>query len=650
MNFVKNFGSSIERTPAGAAAFGLVLASLLLPLPASAAKISAIEFKNERGTSTIEIKADGPISYDKQENSQDKQVVIDIKGTTLSAKSNRVLDTSSFNSHVTLVSPYSVDGDSRIVIQLRKMVGADVSASGNTLRVKFPSPAGGDEEDSKSAATAEADLGGDAEGEDAAVGDEPEEVASDETETEDSGEDVAKATKSPARKSTRRGSDPLDEFLEARETRRFIGRPITIQVRNGDLLDVFRLISEASGFNLFVGDGVAGNITLNLTDVPWDQALDVILRSKRLGAERSNNLLRIVTLTSLKQEKQEELGAKQAAEANAPRITRIFPVSYAKLADLQALLQKFITGNTTQQNQQGGTINPLATPIVTIDERTNSLIVRETPDNVDRIRKLIEVLDTQTPQILIEGKVIEASETFSRGIGGNLGVAGSVLNGSSSAQNFAAGFNGGSVGAFSLPTGAIGGGGAAFQFSPYTGFIPQLGRLNAAIALNEAENKLKVISSPRSVVLNKESATISQTTPKARTVIQRNNDGSTTTTVAFDSANLSLNVIPTVTNDASVLLQVTLTRDVPLAGANAGVSQSSVSTRVIVPSGGTLVIGGIYVASSNTDASGLPWLRKIPILGALFGSESEDTARAELLYFITPRILNSNQTNIGKAS
>src|SRR5262249_10655469 len=147
----------------------------------------------------------------------------------------------------------------------------------------------------------------------------------------------------------------------------------------------------------------------------------VVLRTKRLGAERSNNLLRIVTLASLTSEKQEELRAKAAAEANAPRITRIFPISYANLGDIATLLSKFAQSPQAAAAQQAGAAAPLGSQaIVSSDPRTNSLIVRDTPENIERVRKLIEVLDTQTPQILIEGKVVEASETFSRSIKGNI--------------------------------------------------------------------------------------------------------------------------------------------------------------------------------------------------------------------------------------
>jgi type IV pilus assembly protein PilQ len=627
--------------------WALGLALLLLPAGAWAAKITSIDFKDEGGFSTIEIKGDGPLSYDKQENTEDKQLVLDLKGASLTKPASRILDTSSFNSRVTLVSPYTVDEDSRIVVQLREMAAADISQQGNTIRIKLPSPSGkadataasdtppepdatpeSTEKPKKSAkkAAAAAEVAEEAPAEDAAPPAEEEIQGA---------EEVTRVPPAEPKRVSHHANDLLGQFLEARETQHFIGRPITLQVRDADLVDVFRLIGEASGFNILIGDGVSGHITLSLTDVPWDQALDVILRTKRLAAERSNNLLRIVTLTSLTSEKQEELRAKLASESNAPRIVRIFPISYASLSDIQTLLTKFATSPQVVAATQAGAALPQGVaPIVSIDNRTNSLIVRDTPDNIERIRKLIEVLDTQTPQVLIEGKVVEAQETFLRGFHGGLTVAGQLLNGGQPGQNFGFGAANAPGLNFTLPPGGAGGG---ISLSPYTGFLPAASKVNATLTVAETENKIKIISSPRAVVLNKETASITQTTPIA-VPVTTTTAGTTQSSINFVTATLSLNVQPTVTNDSGVLMTVSLSRDAP---QGPGVSQRNIQTKVIVPSGSTLVLGGIYTAQSEHDEDGIPWIRKIPIIGALFGDDQVSSSRAELLFFLTPRILNS---------
>jgi type IV pilus assembly protein PilQ len=637
----------------------LFAAVFSMPASAWATRITGIDFKYAEGSSTVIISADGPLDYDKQENAEDHQVVLDFKGATLDKKASRIYDTSQFNSRVSLINPYSVDNDSRVFIQLREMVPAEVSKNGNSLLIKFPNPSGGASaatdatpeaaepavKKAKKAARPEPEEDVEAAAEPDAADSAPE--SSDiEVERED-------VTQRVGRSSPKASAAELDRFLQARETKRFIGKPITLQVRQADIVDVFRLIGEASGFNILIGDGVGGTITLSMTDVPWDQALDVILRTKRLGAERSNNLLRIVTLANLTQEKQEELKAKAAAESNAPRITRIFPVSYAKLTDIQSLLSKFVTnpqnpaaGQPGAPGGGGGAVSVSSPPIVTTDERTNSLIVRDTPDNIERIRKLIEVLDTQTPQILIEGKVVEANETFSRHLNGSLGFSGKLFNGNSTNGNVFGSLNGGSTAPFVIPpsiTSTVPGD-SGLGLSPYTGFLPGLDRVNAALSIGEVESKAKIIASPRTVVLNKEQATISQSVPVA-VQTQTINGTSIINSTTFLNATLSLNVQPTVTNDSGVLLTITFQRDVPQTGG--GVSNRSVQAKVIVPSGNTLMIGGIYTAQNTTDESGVPWLRKIPILGALFGNETNGTQRAELLFFVSPRILNSSAAGLG---
>jgi type IV pilus assembly protein PilQ len=445
----------------------------------------------------------------------------------------------------------------------------------------------------------------------------------------------------------------LDQYMANRSIAKFTGRPITLQLRNVEALDVFRLISEASGFNIVLSDEVKGTVTLSLVDVPWDQALDVVLHTLHLGAERNNNILRITTLTSLTQEKQEQLSAQRASEATAPKVTKVFPVSYASLTDLTSTLQKFLSGSATPDLIRGSSSPPVIQP----DPRTNSLIVRDLPENIERIRKLIEVLDTQTPQVLVEAKIVEATEGFSKSIGGNLGIGGST---SAGVNQFGTSFSGGNPtepligtpGIFSDGTSFSGksAGGATLggSLSPATlRFLPGVKRLNAILNMAESDNQLKILSSPRTVVINKQAANITQGTPvlvPGTTFVAGVGSVPTTSVV---SANLGLDVTPTVTNDGGVLMDVKVTRDIPFSLNNgSAVANRSIKTQVLVDSGSTLVIGGIYTMSTTHSSSGFPFLRKIPILGAFFGSETEGTDRSELFIFITPRILNSKEAGL----
>ncbi len=434
----------------------------------------------------------------------------------------------------------------------------------------------------------------------------------------------------------------LDEYLAASKNKVFKGTPVTIQVREANILEVLQMIGEASGFNVVVGDDVAGNITLSLVEVPWDQALDLILTSRQLGAERTFNVLRIARLTTLTQEKRAELEAKRAQEANAPRVTRVFPISYARLSDLQNVFTRFASAS--------GTSSPENATVVQPDERTNSIIVRDTSENMERIRKLIEILDTQTPQVLIEARVIEASESFATGMSGNLGFSRTSSTVFGASANI--GQDNGTV--TSVPDTAAGtllgalvpsAGAAKVGFSPVLGFLPgrlSNTRLNAFFQINEAENKSRTIASPRVVVLNKESATIVSGTPVLVSVPGTGSQG-VAAVAEVRQANMSLGVRPTVTNDGSVMLELSIQRDVP---QGPGIANRNMSTRVIVDNGSTLVIGGIFVNDKNENSSGVPFLRKIPVIGAFFGDSGNDENRFELMIFVTPRVLNEKEAGL----
>lgn len=633
---------------------------LMSSVSGAASKITAIDFKGTEDPSELSIQADGPLTFEKQENAEDKQVVLELKNATISKSNSRKIDTSSFNSNVALVSPYLVKGESpsvRVVIQLRQAGTAEVTQDGNTLKVTIPNV---ESAASTSAAGASPSLGADATAPNASSkSDEQSSIQSSSAApvpsapSSEGGSDVAPAT-GGAQKTK------LDEFVESKEAKKFTGSPVSLQVRDADVADVLRLIGEASGFNIIVGDGVKGKVTLSLIDVPWDQALDVVLHTLHLGAERSHNILRVVTLSDLTNEKLEEYKAIQAAEASAPRVTKVFPISYASLTDLQTIITKFASSTPPQAAgaTPGANTTPTSAPgIVQIDARTNSLIVRDLPDQIERMKKLIEILDTQTPQVMIEAKVIEATEGFTKSLNGSLGIA---TNSSGNVFGSFAGGNpidqlvgtpgvfatGADISAQSSPSGGTPNG--TLGFSPSLSFLPGSPRLNALLSWGESETQVKIVASPKTVVMNKEKANIIQGTPVLVPGTTTVAGVGTVPTTTVQQANVSLSVKPTVTNDGSVLLDLTVTKDVPfpLPGGNFGIGNRNITTLVLVDSGSTLVIGGIYSMQSSHNSSGFPILRKIPILGALFGNETESTDRTELFIFVTPRILNPREAGL----
>ncbi|MGE0614312.1 MAG: secretin N-terminal domain-containing protein [Bacteriovoracia bacterium] len=577
-----------------------ILCLMLVVMPALAADVSSIDFEVKDGMSVVSIRGSGPLSYSRQDNPADNQVVIDLGNTRLRAGAKRKLDTSSFNSAVSLVSPYTSGGQSRVVIQLRRPANVDVTENGNQLQIRIPN-----DDSAGGAANVTGSTGG--------------------------GTGALGRTPPPE-------NPELVQFESNLKAQTFSGTPITLKVRDADVRDVLRLIGDTSGFNMVISSEVQGKITLSLEEVPWDQALDVVLQTMKLGAERNKNILRILTLDNLTREKQTELQAKQASEANAPRITRVYPISYADPNELMKILRTFGKSGLGGANAA----NAAAQGTVEVDARTNSIIVQDIAENIDRMTKLVELLDTQTPQVIVESKVVEVSEGNNNFIKGALS-----LRGTPSFANYGANFN--DMGLQPLYPPAGGAGGVSANISPNMNFIPGnvLSRLNMNLQMLESEKKIRVVSAPRVVVLNKRSAKLLQSTPVANTVITTQN-GVEQKTTSFQDANISLDVTPTITNDEGVLLDLKLSKDNPVKlGEAQGVGHRNLNTQVLVESGNTLVIGGLFTVDQDHTEEGLPFFRKIPILGMFFGNSVDNVTRTELFIFVTPRILNVKKAGLG---
>ncbi len=476
----------------------------------------------------------------------------------------------------------------------------------------------------------------------------------------------------------------LDHLKAKKGKHHYIGHPINLQVRDAEVTDVLRLIGEASGFNMVIGSDVGGKITLSLEGVPWDQALEMILVNQQLEAHRNNNVLRVVTAKNYLQEKEQELQTVVFEKLQAPRVTEVIKISYADITKLQPILARMFSsigssgggGSAGGASAGGGSSagagggqNSVVTvgsstklldannvAAIQVDLRTNSLVIRDLPENVSKIKALVAILDAQTPQVMIEARIVEASESFGTALGGNLGLG-------SGDSRMLASFNGadpldalvGSPGVFAAGADFAKSSSSnpfysTFGLSPNLSFIPGGMTLNAVLNWGEAQSLVKVVSSPKTVVLNKQTASIIQGTPvsvPATTTVA--GVGPLVQTSSVQSANISLNVTPTVTNDFSVLMQLDISKDEPqpLPGSkDFGIGTRNMKTQVLVDSGTTLVIGGIYTMQSTHVESGIPFLRKLPVIGALFGSEQDGITRTELFIFITPKILNGKEAGI----
>ncbi|MCX5907646.1 MAG: type IV pilus secretin PilQ [Deltaproteobacteria bacterium] len=435
------------------------------------------------------------------------------------------------------------------------------------------------------------------------------------------------------------------------------GARLSLDFKDADIHNIFRLIAEVSNLNVITSEDVKGKITIRLVNVPWDQALDVILTTKNLIKIEEGNVLRITTNESVRKERDER--QKEEESLVKTRDTklkleepgrRVVKVNYADAIDLQRML--------LERAQEGkGLVSSIGT--VKADKRTNSLIIQDVRSSIEEIEQLIKELDTPTPQVLIEARVVQASTTFARALGVQWGGSynqtpggrwfyGLTGNNPSAAAGW--GFSPSATAGASTPlitpsnfvvnfpasTANTPAGGFGISFGKLTG---SLINLDLRLQLGETNGQTKVIARPKLATLDNKEALIKQgekipyeTTSQAGTQVQ------------FIDAVLSLKVTPHVTPDGSILMKILVTRDARGAFRSPvnqvpSIDNREAQTEVLVKDGDTLVIGGIYQAENTETTQGLPWLMNIPILGWLFKNQETFVKKDELLIFITPTII-----------
>ncbi|MCB0392383.1 MAG: type IV pilus secretin PilQ, partial [Bdellovibrionales bacterium] len=424
----------------------------------------------------------------------------------------------------------------------------------------------------------------------------------------------------------------LEEFLL--KHRKYYGKPISIQVDNTGIKDVLEMIGEEAGLNLALPNQLGGNISLKLRKVPWDQAFILILKSNGLGYVREGNVIRVDSLQKLGQEIENAQAIIERRNIAEPLQIKIIPVSYLNLTDAESKLK------TLSTPERGSVLS---------DTQTNSLIVTDVEDNILKMEKLLEALDVPPKQVLIEGKVIEAVESFSQGLGVNW-----TASGASKTINETGGLNGSPLRvtpSLSVSPAAADFGGIA-TLGLQVGTLDVLGNLNAKIALLESNNLAKVVSSPRIITLTGEAATFSQTLAvpviKQKTTTDSTSGLISTEEVATQDFTLNFKVTPVITADNSVRLDLNVARTNPTAGSSLSggqvtTSSSSATTKVLVGNNQTAVIGGIYSGSETSSERKVPVLGDIPILGWLFKSKGKENTKTELVVFVTPRIISSER-------
>ncbi len=409
------------------------------------------------------------------------------------------------------------------------------------------------------------------------------------------------------------------------EGKTFAGRKISLDFKDADIRSIFRLIADISKLNMIISDDVQGRVTIRLDDVPWDQAFAIILQTKGLWFERYGSIVRIAPADKLRQEKELAAAAARAARAAKPLDILFKPVSFAAAGTLIKQISSVLSDRGS----------------VDIDSRTNTLIIKDIRENLEKARRMVDILDTQTPQVSIEARIVEATTTFTRSFGiqwgGNYRMT--AATGNPTGLFFP---NSVAVSPFAL------------NFPVEAGFINstaniKLGSVNnivdldLSLALGEQQGHSKLISAPKVTVLDNSSATISAGS-KIPFLTQTANAGSN---VRFEQATTSLSVSPHITNDGSILMQITANRNEPnfaqLVQGNPLIDQRSATTEVLVKSGNTTVLGGIYSTQQAKSESRFPFLSKIPLLGALFKNYDNQRRRTELLIFVTPRIVGDER-------
>jgi type IV pilus assembly protein PilQ len=435
------------------------------------------------------------------------------------------------------------------------------------------------------------------------------------------------------------------------EGRKYTGEKLSLNFQNVEVRAVLNVIADFTDLNIITSDSVTGNITLRLKDVPWDQALDIILQTRGLDMRKTGNVIWIAPTDELATREKLALEAAKQIDDLEQTHTESFQMNYQKAADVQKLLS-----DPTQRilSKRGSAV---------VDARTNTLFVQDTPSRLDEVRKLIAKIDVPVRQVMIEARIVEANDTFSKNLGARLGYHDNLANGGHKLlgdYNTRFTFGGGLADtgfhtnqtttvpdflanstSVNLPAAGLNSFQAGqFSFILFDNAMTRF--LNLEISALEADGKGKVVSSPRVLTADQVEAVIEQGTE----IPYQQATSSGATAVAFRKANLSLKVKPQITPDGNVIMTLDVNKDQPGTTTPAGVQISTkhVKTEVLVENGGTVVIGGIYEQSDRTDTTKIPVLGDMPFVGWMFKNNQTSTSKTELLVFITPKIVNERLT------
>jgi type IV pilus assembly protein PilQ len=450
----------------------------------------------------------------------------------------------------------------------------------------------------------------------------------------------------PVTETTTAGAAGFASGADVLGQQRYTGRRIDIDLKDADIHNVLRLLADTGHVNVVTADDVQGTITIRMRNVPWDQVLDVVLQAKGLGMVRTGNLIRVAPLAQLQKERELKIAQQKQEFELTPLETRLIPVSYAQASDLQGRARELLSPRGS----------------LAVDVRTNVLIARDIAGNLNYIEELIRSLDTQTAQVLIEARIVEATSQYSRDVGIQWGgdVTFGPSTGNPTGVAFPSSINaaGGAYDnntptagvspftrtvttpnfAVNLPAAVGTGSGGAIGMT--FGSIDNILSLSTRLSAAESAGLVRIVSAPRVMVLDNKEARINQ-----GTLIPYAQVSALGVQTTFQEAKLQLLVKPHVTADGSVSMHVKLNRDEPNFNQTAPngaptILKREAETELLVMDGHTAVIGGIYTRNTGRNLAQVPFFGDIPILGVLFQHRTASDARGELIIFITPHIVN----------
>lgn len=618
--------------------------------------LAGVDFKQIDDKSRVVLSSSERVDYEIFKISR-RDIVIDLKKTTTPKHLKRVLDTRAFDSPVESIRLYNVRSetsrDVRVVIHLTEMVDFEAFQEGKRIFVDFqrprregagnpgkanPAAVSGPIQPEKVVVVQAEKVEATAEGESVGTRPSPPTAAGEETTVKETQATEAKVeTPGPVQvaegKSETLGKVMPETVITTPETaaeeelfyefgitpgKKYTGRRLSLDFKDADIKNILRLIAEVSNLNVMAGDDVKGKVTIRLIDVPWDQALDLILFSNQLGKMRMGNVIRVAPVEVLKKEEEQVLTSKRTKEKLEDLVTELIPVNYASAQELAVQVKNILSDRGS----------------VSVDSRTNTLVLKDIPRNIAEARELVTTLDSRTPQVIIEARFVEAATNFSRELGIKWG--GSLPPTQVGGTNTDVAIKGG-IGVDTVADFPVPGPTSAITFALTN--LGDITNLDIELSAMEESGEGEIISAPRIATLDNKEASIEQglRIPYLKLTAEG------TATTEFIEANVNLRVTPHVTNDGYIRMNIKASKDSPddsiMVQGVPAIDKKEAITEVLVEDGDVVVIAGLYSIERANNVQRVPLLGKIPLLGFFFKKTDIQDDRRDLLIFISPKII-----------